>query len=172
MTCNDFSLEGPWHENVWAPLLYILMIGEARWVTAWHLCSCDIIKMLIWQHTNYVSWRDDTGKHLAPPLSLTWPFTAILRSSDTCPLLCCPLSFSLSLFFPSIHSLHPKVNHRRVDALSRKLVNVFSPRRCYLLPADRAMNSGPTWNSYCYQKHKIPITLGVRAETRKWNRYS
>lgn len=82
-------------------------------------------------------------------------------------------SLFLSLFFsPSIHSLHPKVNHRRVDALSRKLVNVFSPRRCYLLPADRAMNSGPTWNSYCYQKHKIPITLGVRAETRKWNRYS
>lgn len=31
---------------------------------------------------------------------------------------------------------------------------------------------GPKWNSYSYQKHKIPITLGVRAETRKWNRYS
>lgn len=49
---------------------------------------------------------------------------------------------------------------------------MLSACSCYLLPADRAMNSTPKWNSYCYQKHKIPITLDVRAKKRKWNRYS
>lgn len=104
MTCNDFLLEGLWHENVWAPLLYILMIAEQQRVTAWHLCSCDIIKMLIWQHTNYEYGRSDTRKHFALSLSLTWPFTMILRSSSP-PVLSCvvpPPSLSLSIFSASI----------------------------------------------------------------------
>lgn len=84
-----------------------------------------------------------------------------------CPLLRCPLP----LFFFSVHSLNPKVNPIGWMLCCGSLW-MFSPHCCYLLPTDRAMNSGPKWNSYCYQKHKIPITLGVRAETRKWNRYS
>lgn len=51
-------------------------------------------------------------------------------------------------------------------------VRLFCERCHYLLLADRAMNSDPKWNSYCYQQHKISITLDVRAKKRKWSRYS
>lgn len=43
-------------------------LGEAQKVTAWHLCACDIIRLLIWQYTNYESWQSDTGKHFALPV--------------------------------------------------------------------------------------------------------
>lgn len=95
----------------------------------------------------------------------------LLLWSRVPPLMSPPVRFFFLFFMISIHSLHPKVNPIGW-MLCRGSLWTFSPRCCYLLPADRAMNSGPKWNSYCYQKHKIPITLGVRAETRKWNRYS
>ena len=170
MTCNDFSLEGSWHENVWAPLLYILMIAKEQCVTACHWCPCDIIKMLIWQHTNYDPDESTPEKNLTLPLSLTWPFTMILRYFDGRPLLCCPVF----LFFST--QLRPLCIYPKVNPIGWMFCHgslwMFLLCCCYLLAADRAMNSGAKWNSYCYQKHKIPITLGVRAGTRKWNRYS
>lgn len=80
-------------------------------------------------------------------------------------------SVSLCFFYSKLHPLHPKVNPIRW-MFCHGSDFFFVPRSCYLLAADKPMNSGAKWNSYCYQKHKIPITLDVRAETRKWNRYS
>lgn len=102
--------------------MYALMAAEEQSVTAWHLCSCDIIEMLIWQRTNYESWQDNTGKHSALPVYLTWPFPMNGRSSDVCPLLWCPL-----LLFSSFYSyLQSHGKSYWLAALLCKLVTVFA----------------------------------------------
>lgn len=99
VTCNDFFTCGSVTWRCLRTPMYALMAAEEQSVTAWHLCSCDIIEMLIWQRTNYESWQDNTGKHSALPVYLTWPFPMNGRSSDVCPLLWCPL-----LLFSSFYS--------------------------------------------------------------------
>lgn len=159
VTSNVFYWRSmPWHCSS-SPAVQT----EEQCVTTWHLCSCDIIKMLIWQPTNYESRREDILHSRSCWHDL---FTEIVRFSHRHPP-CATLCF----FYSKLHPLHPKVNPIRW-MFCHGSDFFFVPRSCYLLAADKPMNSGAKWNSYCYQKHKIPITLDVRAETRKWNRYS
>lgn len=104
VTSNVFYWRSmPWHCSS-SPAVQT----EEQCVTTWHLCSCDIIKMLIWQPTNYESRREDTGKHLALALLLTWPFYRDRAFFPSTSPLCSPLF--LCFFYSKLHPLHPKVN--------------------------------------------------------------
>lgn len=156
----------PFFPDLWIhhPCPCCTYLAEEQKVTAWHLCACDIIRMLIWQYTNYDSWQSDTGKHFALPVEVTWPFSRTPRRLRICPT---PPRCLLSpfFFFPT------RLLHLELNAGWWTFGCLASAVVIYCL-LDRAMNSDPKWNSYCYQKHKIPITLDVRAEKRKWSRYS
>lgn len=99
LTCNDFLLEAPWHENVWVPLLYILMVAE-------------VSQHGIYVHVTLSKRSYDTAPIMNPdkmtPVNILhfqskWHdlFTTILHSCDTpLPASSCT-AFSLTLFFYS-----------------------------------------------------------------------
>ena len=78
--------------------------------------------------------------------------------------------FPFHLFFSVFLSLRACSFPGRVCA-SGNFVIIYFFQHNLSTCGDRSKGSGPKWNSYSYQKHKNPITLGVRArEARKWNR--
>lgn len=98
VTSNVFYWRSmPWHCSS-SPAVQT----EEQCVTTWHLCSCDIIKMLIWQPTNYESRREDILHSRSCWHDL---FTEIVRFSHRHPP-CATLCF----FYSKLHPLHPKVN--------------------------------------------------------------
>lgn len=109
----------PFFPDLWIhhPCPCCTYLAEEQKVTAWHLCACDIIRMLIWQYTNYDSWQSDTGKHFALPAEVTWPFSRT-------PRRCLLSPFFLFLPHPSPPSL---AKSRLVD------VRLSCERRRYLL---------------------------------------
>lgn len=50
LTCNDFYLSGPWHENVWDPLLYILFIAchNLAFMFKWHYQNAHMTAHQLW----------------------------------------------------------------------------------------------------------------------------
>lgn len=164
MTCNDFLLAVPWHENVWVPP-DVCTYGSRESGVSWHG---------IYVHVTLSKCSYDSAPIMNP--DKTTPEHILHFQSNWhdlflwiyVPLMYVPSCDALYFFFFffSIHSLGLKVNPIGYLLCCGSLW-MFSPCRCYLLPADRAMNSGPKWNSYCYQKHKIPITLGVRSRDKK-----
>lgn len=150
-----------------------MTLFELPCCTNWRTVCHNVAFMFMWHYQNahmtaHQLWIP-TRRHLALALLLTWPFYRDRAFFPSTSPLCSPLF--LCFFYSKLHPLHPKVNPIRW-MFCRGSDFFFVPRSCYLLAADKPMNSGAKWNSYCYQKHKIPITLDVRAETRKWNRYS
>lgn len=133
VTCNDFFTCGSVTRKCLSTLMYALLVAEEQSVTAWHLCSCDIIVMLIWQHTNYDSWQDNTGKHFALPVYLTWPFLKNGCSSDDCLLLWYLLASSPP-FYLQLQS-HGKCYW--LAALLWKLVTVFATPLVIYCPLTR-----------------------------------
>lgn len=156
-------IEDPCRDTVRAPLLYKLKNSVSQRGIYVHVtlskCSYDSPPIM--------NPDEKTPENILHSRSC-WHdlFTEIVRFSHRHPP-CATLCF----FYSKLHPLHPKVNPIRW-MFCHGSDFFFVPRSCYLLAADKPMNSGAKWNSYCYQKHKIPITLDVRAETRKWNRYS
>lgn len=143
------------------PLMYALMVAERvechgmAFMFMWHYRNAHMTAHQLWiltrQHRNTFCTSSLTDMTFSDESTFLWCMSP-------------PVMPSTSFF--SIHSLGLKVNPIGYLLCSGSLW-MFSPRRCYLLPTDRAMNSGPKWNSYCYQKHKIPITLGVRSRDKK-----
>lgn len=116
----------PFFPDLWIhhPCPCCTYLAEEQKVTAWHLCACDIIRMLIWQYTNYDSWQSDTGKHFALPVEVTWPFSRTSRRLRICPT---PPRCLLSPFFFPLPSPPSLAKSRLVD------VRLSRNRRCYLL---------------------------------------
>lgn len=162
-----FLLAVPWHENVWVPWCTHLWWLEGRMsqhgiyahVTL-SKCSYDSAPIMTPDKTtpenilHFQSIWHDLFLRMAAPLMTV----SSCDGFSTPP----PLLFIASISWWILLA----------GCLVVEACDCFRRTTCYLLPADKAMNSSPKWNSYCYQKHKIPITLDVRAQTRKWNKYS
>lgn len=154
-----------------------MTLFELPCCTNWRTVCHNVAFMFMWHYQNahmtaHQLWIP-TRRHRKTSCNRALADMTFLPRSCVFPIDIPPVqpSVSLCFFYSKLHPLHPKVNPIRW-MFCRGSDFFFVPRSCYLLAADKPMNSGAKWNSYYYQKHKIPITLDVRAETRKWNRYS